>query len=196
MRWRRLFPGEDRQLGLMRKWLAWLLPDTPARDDVVTVATELATDSLRHTASGQGGQFAVEITWNGPFVRVAVADGGGPGEPRVVDDPEAEYGRGLLLVHGLSQRTGVCGDERGRLVWADIGLDVSGGSDQATQRDPYEATIRDGQAALAHRFGGVPVWFGRSALRWWALPQSGRLVSASSARELAGLLHELLGAEH
>ena len=53
-------------------------------------------------------------------MRVAVADSGGPGEPRVIEDPTAEHGRGLLLVHGLSVRTGVAGDQRGRLVWADI----------------------------------------------------------------------------
>src|SRR6266568_967142 len=196
MRWRRVFPGEERQLALMRKWLTWLLPDAPARHDIVTVATELASNSLRHTASGRGGGFAVEVTWNGCAVRVAVADCGGPDEPRVVDDPEAEQGRGLLLVHGLSLRTGVCGNERGRLVWADIGWEISGGPDPATPGDPYEAAIRDSETALARRFGGVPAWFGRSTLRWWALTQSSGLVSAASAQELAGVLDELLGAEH
>jgi len=61
----------------------------------------------------------------------------------------AEHGRGLLLVRGLSARTG---------------------------------------------FGGAPAWFGRSTLQWWALAGSAGLVTAPSARELAGLLRRLSGA--
>ncbi len=81
---------------------------------------------MRHTASGDGGWFAVEITWTAAAVRVAIADGGALGGPRVVDDPLREDGRGLLLVHGLCSRFGVCGDQRGRLVWADVPWDRDG----------------------------------------------------------------------
>jgi len=45
MRWRRVFPGEERQLAILRRWLASLLPDAPARDDLFAVATELASNS-------------------------------------------------------------------------------------------------------------------------------------------------------
>src|SRR5215470_6582263 len=190
MRWRKVFPGEERQLGALRRWLASLLPDQPARDDLSVVATELATNSIRHTASGRGGWFAVEITWHGPVVRIGVADCGGPTEPSVIDDLLAEHGRGLLLVHGLSVRTGVCGDQRGRLVWADVRW-VEEAPAQAGSTDRYEFAVRDGEAALARRFGGVPAWFGRSTLEWWALPDPGRLVSAPSSQELAALLDRL-----
>jgi hypothetical protein len=120
MRWRRVFPGEERQLAVLRRWLESLLPDCAARDDLASVATELGANTILHTASGRGGWFAVEITWHHPVVRVAIADGGSPGEPRVIDDPVGKHGRGLLLVQGLSARTGVCGDHRGRIVWADV----------------------------------------------------------------------------
>jgi len=120
LRWRRVFPGEGSQLGVLRRWLASLLPDCPSLGDVASVATELGSNALVHTASGRGGQFAVEITCHQAVVRVAVADCGAPGGPRVIDDPAGEYGRGLLLVRGLSVRTGVRGDHRGRLVWADV----------------------------------------------------------------------------
>ena len=121
LHWRRVFPGDERQLGVLRRWLASLLPDRPARGDVACVATELGANAVRHTASGLGGGwFAVQITWHTPVVRVAVADGGAPAGPRIIDDPAGEYGRGLLVVAGLSTRTGVCGDHRGRLVWADV----------------------------------------------------------------------------
>jgi anti-sigma regulatory factor (Ser/Thr protein kinase) len=186
LRWRLVLPGEERQLRTVRRWLAALLPECPARDDVTTVATELATNSIKFTASGRGGWFAVEIAWLEPVVRVTVADGGGPTEPRVIDDPAGEHGRGLLLVRGLSLRTGVHGDARGRLVWADVRWNGPGQAHQPKPGNPHEAAIRDDEAALASRFAGVPAWFGRSALQWWALAGGG-LPAAQSALELTGL---------
>jgi Histidine kinase-like ATPase domain len=122
--WQRVFPGEERQLAALRRWLEWLLPDCPQRDDVACVATELGTNAIRHTSTGRGGWFAVEITCHQSAVRVAVTDGGAPGEPRMIDDPTGEHGRGLLVVQGLSVRNGLCGDHRGRLVWADVPWDA------------------------------------------------------------------------
>jgi Histidine kinase-like ATPase domain len=176
---------------VLRRWLASLLPECPSRDDVISVATELGSNAIRHTASARSGLFAVEVTWHESVVRVAVADGGSPTEPHVIEDPAAEHGRGLLLVRGLSVRTGVTGDHRGRLVWADIAWDASNAPARALSQDPYEAAIRDGQTALARRFADVPAWFGRSTLAWWALAGPDGLVTAPSARELAGLLYRL-----
>jgi anti-sigma regulatory factor (Ser/Thr protein kinase) len=190
MRWRRVFPGEERQLGLLRRWLASLFPPCPARDDVAVIANELASNAIRHTGSGRGGCFAVEVTWDGPVVRVAVADSGTPAEPRVIEDPAREHGRGLLVVRELSVDMGVCGDGRGRLMWADIRWDASP-VDTPVAPDGCEAAIRDGQATLARSFAGVTAWFGRSTLAWWALAHPGRLVSAPTAHELAGLLYRL-----
>lgn len=189
LRWRRVFPGEGRQLATLRRWLGSLLPDCPSRDDAISVATELASNALCHTASGQGGRFGVEITRHAAVVRVAVADSGGPGEPCVIEDPAAEHGRGLLLVRGLSVRTGVAGDQRGRLVWADIAFD---NPDPALSgQAPYEAAIRDAQAALTRRFADVPVWFGHSTLAWWALAGPRELITAPSAGELADRLYRI-----
>src|ERR1035438_8694176 len=176
LRWRRVFPGNERQLGQLRRWLESLLPECLARDDVAYVATELGTNAVRHTASGRGGWFALEITWHRSVVRVAVADGGAPSGLQVVGDPDDEHGRGLLVVAGLSARTGVCGDHRGRLVWADVPWGDAGAVEPASPGDPHEAAIRDGPAGLASRFAGVPVWFGRCTLQWWAFA-GGELVA-------------------
>jgi len=119
-RWWEHFPGEECQLSAVRQWLASLLPDCPARDDVNSIATELASNAIRHTASGQGGSFAVGVTLHKKIIRVAVADGGSPGTPRIVNDPEGEHGRGLLLVRGLATRIGMCGSHQSRVVWADV----------------------------------------------------------------------------
>jgi hypothetical protein len=176
-----------------------LLPGCPARDDVASVATELGSNAIRHTASGRSGWFAVEITWldKPAAVRVAVSDGGAPGTPQVVDDPLAESGRGLMLVRGLADRTGIAGDERGRVVWADVPWAEAGSVPAAAVRDPYEAAIRDGLAALARKFAGVPIWFGRATLQWWALVDRGyasKLVSGQSPPELAASLEQVLAA--
>jgi Histidine kinase-like ATPase domain len=187
LRWRRGFPGEEQRLGALRRWLESLLPGCPARDDVTWVAVELGTNAVQHTASGRGGRFAVEITWYAAMVRVAVHDCGAPEGPRMVNDPDGERGRGLQVVKGLSVRTGVCGDHRGRLVWADVPWEETGGAEPASPQGRYEAAIRDGQAGLATRFAGVPAWFGRSTLQWWALAGA-ELITAPSARELAILL--------
>jgi len=183
LRWRRAFPGEERRLSLLRRWIASLLPECPARDDVAVIANELSSNAIRHTASGRGGWFAVEVTWYGPVVRVAVADSGAPTAPRVIDDPASEHGRGLLVVRELSMHMGVCGDGRGRLMWADVRWDASPAAAVATP-DADEAAIRDGQAALARRFAGVPAWLGRATLAWWALADPGGLVSAPPRRPL------------
>lgn len=192
--WRREFPGQEPQLGLLRRWLASLLPPCPARDDVVTVANELGCNAIRHTLSGQGGRFTVEVTWYGAEVRVAVADSGAATGPVEIDDPSGEHGRGLVVVRGLSVRGGACGDHRGRLVWADVRWDGAAAAAAAASPAGQEAAIRDGEAALARRFAGVPAWFGRATCAWWALAGHAGLVSAPTAPELAGLLCRLVDA--
>lgn len=193
LRWRRMFPGDERELSSLRRWLASLFPACPARDDLAVVANELSSNAIRHTASGRGGWFAVEVTWSGLVVRVAVADGGAATQPHVIDDPEGEHGRGLVVVRELSMRMGVCGDYRGRLMWADVRWEAGLQPGEATP-DGFEGTIRDGQAVLARRFAGVPAWFGRSTLAWWAVAGRAGLVSAPTALDLAGLLYRLLDA--
>jgi anti-sigma regulatory factor (Ser/Thr protein kinase) len=113
MRWRKVYRGDERQLAALRRWLRSLLPEIAPRDDVISAATELATNAIKHTASGRDGWFTVEIIWHGSVVRLAVADGGAPHGPRVIDDPGdpwGEHGRGLKLVRRLAARTGVSGD--------------------------------------------------------------------------------------
>jgi anti-sigma regulatory factor (Ser/Thr protein kinase) len=166
LRRQQVFPGDERQLGALRRWLASLLPPCPARDDVLSVATELATNALQHTASGHGGWFAVEVTWYGSIVRVAVADGGGPAEPHVIGDATAEHGRGLLLVRGLSVRAGMSGDHHSRLVWAEIAWDGPNAAARGITRGPYDA-VSGGQAALPRCCVGMPSWSGCPALAWW-----------------------------
>jgi serine/threonine-protein kinase RsbW len=186
LRWCAAFPGQEREARQVRRWLASLLPDCEARDDVTSVATELATNAIRHTASGRGGRFIVEITWDAGNVRVAVADGGAPTGPHLAAGGDDEHGRGLILLAGLASQAGVLGDSRGRVVWADVPWAAGVAPD-----DWYEPAISAGRASLAGRFATAPAWFGRATQQWWALAR-GELVAASSARALAVALGPVL----
>jgi anti-sigma regulatory factor (Ser/Thr protein kinase) len=190
-RWRRFFLGEEAQLGELRRWLKSTLPDCSARNDVIVIASELGTNALRHTASGHGGWFGVEVSWHPSVLRIAVADCGGTAEPRIIDDLDAENGRGLLLVRGLSERTGVTGDQRGRMVWAEIAWDGPEPDDGGLVPDGREAASRSGPVGLARLFAGVPTWFGRSALAWQGLAGPGQVGSVLGIRQLARLLYRL-----
>lgn len=127
--WRR-FPGASDEVAKVRHWLAGLLPTCEARDDVLMVGSELATNALRYTASGApGGHFAVKAEWTADgMLLVCVADLGGPTVPRVIEDPrEGMTGRGLFLVRGLSADWGFAGDTTGRRVWAAVAWAASDG---------------------------------------------------------------------
>jgi anti-sigma regulatory factor (Ser/Thr protein kinase) len=149
LRWRQAFPGCALELARVRQWLSCLVPECPARDDVLSVAVELASNALEHTASGEpGGSFAIELIWDRSLVHIAVADGGSMGEPRVIEDPNGERGRGLLLVQGLSARTGWAGDHQGRVVWAQIAWPVDAHVVTGKSRDLGEMPVCAGEAAL------------------------------------------------
>jgi serine/threonine-protein kinase RsbW len=169
LRWCAAFPGREREAREVRRWLASLLPDCATRDDVTSAATELATNAIRHTASGRGGRFTVEITWDAGNVRVAVADGGAPTGPHLAAGGADEHGRGLVLLAGLASQTGVLGDYRGRVVWADVPWAAG-----VAPEDWYEPAISAGRAQ-----------------QWWALAR-GELVAASSAGALAAALGPVL----
>ena len=119
-RWQRLFRGHESELRQLRRWLTALLPDGPARDDLISVAVELGTNAIQHTCSGQGGSFTVEVARQGAVARIDVTDQGAPCGPQVTDDPMSDCGRGLIIVRALSESCGVRGDARGRTVWAEV----------------------------------------------------------------------------
>ncbi|MBV9794532.1 MAG: ATP-binding protein [Actinobacteria bacterium] len=141
--WMRLFRGQESELRQLRDWLTGLLPDSSARDDLISVAVELGTNAVQHTASGDGGWFTVEVASLGPVLRVAVTDEGATGAPPLADDPftdavtagppghpaddldgycddDSDCGRGLIIVRALSVASGVCGNGSGRTVWAEV----------------------------------------------------------------------------
>ena len=176
----------------VRQWLAALLPPCGARDDIVLIASELATNAVLHTASGaSGGKFEVHVAWWPEAVRIAVRDEGGAStRPRVVHDASGERQRGLELVSEISVGWEFTDYDAGRVVQAECAWAAGGGP--IPQPLLSEQQVAVFIAILAAWFPDVPVWCGLDG--WLALlPLPSGLVSADSptglgqaiARELA-----------
>ena len=87
------------------------------------IASELVTDWIVHSRSGQaGGMVTVALTGDARRARVEVTDDGGPELPRLrAVDSGAESGRGLQLVDALAGAWG-CGRGPGETttIWAEV----------------------------------------------------------------------------
>jgi serine/threonine-protein kinase RsbW len=76
----RVYPGEPGQVREVRGDLRRLLDGCPIKDDVILCASELATNAILHSLSGQpGSTFAVCAELRpGSHARLEVQDNGGP----------------------------------------------------------------------------------------------------------------------
>jgi hypothetical protein len=89
--------------------------------DAVLLTSELAANAVQHTASGQGGTFAVTICPRPPAIRICVTDGGAPTGPSITSPgSQAASGRGLAIVNTLAGRWGHHAGPGGRTVWFEL----------------------------------------------------------------------------
>jgi anti-sigma regulatory factor (Ser/Thr protein kinase) len=98
------YPASGEQIGQVRADLQGLLDDCPAADDVILCASELATNAVLHSDSGQpGGKFTVRAeAIPRRYARIEVEDSGGPWLTGVSDiDPSR--GHGLDIVNALDE---------------------------------------------------------------------------------------------
>ncbi|NUW37577.1 ATP-binding protein [Nonomuraea sp. SMC257] len=101
----------------------WLGDDHPAVDDAVLAASELLTNALRHSDARPYDFVGLTVTGTDELVYVEVRDPGSAfSGPHVRREPQAEDGRGLLIVSKISQDWGVREHGRvlGRTVWCAI----------------------------------------------------------------------------
>jgi anti-sigma regulatory factor (Ser/Thr protein kinase) len=104
---RQSFPGQPDQVAAARAVVARALAGCPAAADVVLLTSELATNAIKHSASGRGGRFTIAISHGPGRVRVTVTDNGSAGHPALAAAEElATSGRGLVLVDFLADRWG------------------------------------------------------------------------------------------
>ncbi|MBT2229473.1 ATP-binding protein [Nonomuraea sp. NEAU-A123] len=101
----------------------WLGGHHPCVDDAVLAASELVTNALRHSAARPYDFISLTVTTTEDMVYVEVRDPGSAfSGPHIRQEPEAEDGRGLLIVREISQDWGTREHGRGlgRTVWCAI----------------------------------------------------------------------------
>jgi anti-sigma regulatory factor (Ser/Thr protein kinase) len=101
----RIFPGTGLQVRAVRDYVRAGLAGHAALDDAVLVASELTTNSIEHSASGEpGGTFCVQLAvLSTRDVAIVVTDQGGPATPHEkTAGADAESGRGLAVVRSLT----------------------------------------------------------------------------------------------
>lgn len=116
-------PGAERAVSHVRRWcLDQLGDDHPVLDDALLCLSELVTNAMRYTDSGQGGQVHVELGFSERAVRVEVLDDGGSTTvPCLADVDEAGVsGRGLRIVSFLASAWGAERRGRGHAVWFEL----------------------------------------------------------------------------
>jgi serine/threonine-protein kinase RsbW len=167
--WSRPFRGQPSQVSQARSWLAGLLPSCEPLDDLLIFTSELVTNAVTHTRSGDpGGWFTVEITWSPQRARVVVGDQGSdeiPASGNSPDDSDLETGRGLLLIAAMSAAWGTAGDADARWLWADVDWRSRGGP---LPTAPSDNSARQQFAAMRCAFPGIRAWYGAETGQWCA----------------------------
>ncbi|MDA8368699.1 MAG: ATP-binding protein [Nocardiopsaceae bacterium] len=106
----RCFTGVPRSVKAARDWLrAELAPMVPDERvaTAVLLASEAATNSLCHTASGRGGTFTVALVILDRWIHIDIEDGPSGTVPHLAATGlEDEHGRGLALVDALADDWG------------------------------------------------------------------------------------------
>jgi anti-sigma regulatory factor (Ser/Thr protein kinase) len=101
----------------------WLGGDHPAVDDVVLAVSELVTNAFRHSDARPYDFIGLTVTEAEGMIYVEVRDPGSAfSDPYIWQEPEAEDGRGLLIIREISQDWGIREHGRGlgRTVWCAI----------------------------------------------------------------------------
>jgi anti-sigma regulatory factor (Ser/Thr protein kinase) len=91
-------------------------------DDIRLLVSELVTNAIRHAGAPTGGVVALDVSINGPKVRVEVADAGTGFDPTPrADEMTKPGGWGLYLVDRIADRWGIVRNHMNR-VWFEVDL--------------------------------------------------------------------------
>jgi anti-sigma regulatory factor (Ser/Thr protein kinase) len=121
-----VLPGTPQSASAARQIARQLLGDEhPATETAVLLVSELVTNSVMHSRSGEPGGSVTVALCSGPAgILIQVRDDGGPSEPCVsaMSADGAEHGYGLLLVDVLAERWGTISSPEGRVTWCRVGV--------------------------------------------------------------------------
>lgn len=134
----RVLPGTPQSAGAARQIARQLLGDEhPATETAMLLLSELVTNSVLHSRSGEpGGSVTVALCIGPAGILIQVRDDGGPSEPRVsaVAADGAERGYGLLLVDVLADRWGTISSPDGRVTWCRVSERAAAGANALAGR--------------------------------------------------------------
>jgi hypothetical protein len=166
-----VLPARPDQVRKARAFIASVLAGCPVADDAIMCISELATNSIVHSASrNAGGTFTVRAeVHHGDYVWIEVEDNGGAWNQHAHSDGRPH---GLDIVRALTAETGIDGDPiTGWVTWARLDWPTpspaSHGNDTAPARDPAPgattmtcagqalAGLRDALAALGIATAGL-----------------------------------------
>lgn len=128
--WGLTCPGFPEEVGRARRWTRDILRGSPLAEDAQVIVSELSTNAILHTASGQeSGSFHLALAVSAQVVALSVTDGGGNGTAPKVEhqDEDAEHGRGLGMVSAIAHRVVVHDSNGGYTVTAELFIDARPG---------------------------------------------------------------------
>lgn len=121
--WRLTCPGLREEVGRARRWARDVLAGHPRADDVTLIVSELGTNALLYTASGEeNGAFHVSLSLSDHVIAVSVTDAGGSDTTPKAEHAEREAlrGRGLDIVSSLAHNVTIQGNDQGLTVTAEL----------------------------------------------------------------------------
>lgn len=148
------FDSTPESVGAARRLATTALADSGrARDDVVLLLSELATNAVIHA----GSRFRVRVCVGADRVRVEVADGSRATVRRQRFSVLSGTGRGLGMVDDVADRWGV--DERpdGKAVWFELAIGAAGSQaprSAARRTVDAEGAVEPDLDALLDELGG------------------------------------------
>jgi anti-sigma regulatory factor (Ser/Thr protein kinase) len=120
----RELPGTPRSAAIARQAARQLLGARhPATETAMLLVSELVTNAVQHSKSGEpGGSVTVALCPGPAGLLIQVRDDGGQSEPRVtgLSADAAEHGYGLRLVDALAERWGTISSPDGRITWCRV----------------------------------------------------------------------------
>ena len=146
-RYQRTFHGRADQVGQVRRDMARHLAGCPAADDAVLIASELAANSVMHSASA-GKFFTVSCDARPGYLWIEVEDLGGPWQLSQPDDRP----HGLDIIAALAGPGNWGADttsDGNRIVW--VRLDLPGEPMPAPGRVPDVRHLTPGELERARR---------------------------------------------
>lgn len=112
------FPGRADQVPAARAFLREALASHACLWEAELVVSELATNALRHTKSGDGEGWLLEVCSTPEWVIITLTDAGAADTPQAREPAiDAVSGRGLLIIDELATAWGYTRRRRQATVW-------------------------------------------------------------------------------